>query len=243
MSNAMQLKAQIKNLALMNHVPAQAVLQNFMLERLLERISISKYKDMVVLKGGMLIASMVGINSRTTMDMDATLRGYPLSEKTIRTAFIDICAIHLNDDATLIFDHVAPIRDNDEYGGYRVSVTAKYETINIPLKVDITTGDIITPSAIRYTLHSNFENKLIEIWAYNSETILAEKVETILRRSVLNTRPIDFYDVYIIIKTQRPTINKKIFRTALNATSKNEVHFWPCKIKKSYYGQFNPMQP
>jgi predicted nucleotidyltransferase component of viral defense system len=219
MSKAMQLKAQIKNLALINHVPAQAVLQNFMLERLLERISISKYKDVVVLKGGMLIASMVGINSRTTMDMDATLRGSPLSEETIRAAFIDICAIHLDDEVTLVLDHVIPIRDNDEYGGYRVSIIAKYETINTPLKIDITAGDIITPDAIRYVLHSNFENKQIEIWAYNSEMILAEKVETILRRSVLNTRPRDFYDVYIIMKTQRPAINKKVFRTALNATS------------------------
>lgn len=185
MSKTMQLKARIKNLALTNHVPAQAVLQNFMLERLLERISISKYKDKVVLKGGMLIASIVGINSRTTMDMDAALRGYPLSEDTIRAAFIDICAIQLDDEVILVMDHVTPIRDNDEYGGYRVSIIAKYETINTPLKIDVTAGDIITPDAIRYAFHSNFENKLIEIWAYNSETILAEKVETILRRSVL----------------------------------------------------------
>lgn len=219
MRKAMQLKAQIKNLALINHVPAQAILQNFMLERLLERISISKYKEMIVLKGGMLIASMVGINSRTTMDMDATLRGYPLSEETIRVAFIDICAIHLNDEVMLALDRVAPIRDEDEYGGYRVSIIAKYETINTPLKMDITTGDIITPGAVRYAFHSNFENKLFNIWAYNSETILAEKVETILRRSVLNTRPRDFYDVYIIMKTQRPTINEKVFNAALNATS------------------------
>lgn len=219
MSKAMQLKAQIKKLALINHVPAQAVLQNFMLERLLERISISKYKDMIALKGGMLIASMVGINSRTTMDMDATLRGYPLSEETLRIAFVNICAINLNDEVTLTLGHIMPIRDNDEYGGYRVAIVAKYETINTPLKIDITTGDIITPDAIRYALHSNFENKLINIWAYNSETILAEKVETILRRSVLNTRPRDFYNVYIIMKTQHPAINKKVFRTALNATS------------------------
>lgn len=219
MSKAMQLKARIKNLALKNHVPAQAVLQNFMLERLLERISISKYKDMVILKGGMLIASMVGINSRTTMDMDATMRGYPLSEETIRAALSDICAIQLDDEVTLVLDHIVPIREDDEYGGYRVALIAKYESINTPLKIDITTGDIITPDAVRYAFHSNFENRMIEIWAYNIETILAEKVETILRRSVLNTRPRDFYDVYIIMKTQRQAINKKIFITALHATS------------------------
>jgi len=223
MSKAMQFKARIKNLALKNHVPAQAVLQNFMLERLLERISISKYKDMVILKGGMLIASMVGINSRTTMDMDATMRGYPLSEETIRAALSDICAIQVDDEVTLVLDHIVPIREDDEYGGYRVAIIAKYESIYTPLKIDITTGDIITPDAVRYSFHSNFENKMIEVWAYNIETILAEKVETILRRSVLNTRPRDFYDVYIIMKTQRQAMNKEIFITALNATSKKRM--------------------
>ena len=223
MSKAMQLKAKIKNLALKNHVPAQAVLQNFMLERLLERISLSKYKDMVILKGGMLIASMVGINSRTTMDMDATLRGYPLTEKAIQEALSEICAIPLGDEVSLELDHIAPIREDDEYGGFRVAIIARYESINTPLKIDITTGDIITPDAIRYAFHSNFENKKIEVWAYNVETILAEKVETILRRSVLNTRPRDFYDVYIIMKTQRQTIHKRIFVSALSATSKKRL--------------------
>jgi predicted nucleotidyltransferase component of viral defense system len=223
MSKAMQLKAKIKNLALKNHVPAQAVLQNFMLERLLERISLSKYKDMVILKGGMLIASMVGINSRTTMDMDATLRGYPLTEKAIQEALSEICAIPLGDEVTLELDHIAPIREDDEYGGFRVAIIARYESINTPLKIDITTGDIITPDAIRYAFHSNFENKKIEVWAYNVETILAEKVETILRRSVLDTRPRDFYDVYIIMKTQRQTIHKRIFASALSATSKKRL--------------------
>lgn len=223
MSKAMQLKAKIKNLAFKNHIPAQAVLQNFMLERLLERISISKYKDMVILKGGMLIASMVGINSRTTMDMDATMRGYPFSEETIRKALSDICAIQLDDEVTLTVDHVLPIRSDDEYGGYRVAIIAKFESINTPLKIDITTGDILTPDAVRYVFYSNFENKMIEVWAYNIETILAEKVETILRRSVLNTRPRDFYDVYIIMKTQRQVINKEIFITALNATSEKRM--------------------
>jgi predicted nucleotidyltransferase component of viral defense system len=223
MSKAIQLKAKIKNLALKNHVPAQAVLQNFMLERLLERISLSKYKDMVILKGGMLIASIVGINSRTTMDMDATLRGYPLTEETIQKTLLDICAIQVDDEVTLVLDHIVPIRDDDEYGGYRVAIIAKYESINTPLKIDITTGDIITPDAVRYFFHSNFEDKMIEIWAYNIETILAEKVETILHRSVLNTRPRDFYDVYIIMKTQRNAFNLAIFLSALRATTEKRM--------------------
>ncbi len=219
MSKAMQFKARIKNLALENHVPAQAVLQNFMLERLLERISISKYKDKLVLKGGMLIASLVGISSRTTMDMDATLRGYPLSEESLREALLEICAILLDDEVALALKRIVPIRDDDEYGGYRVAIMARFESINTPLKVDITSGDIITPGAIRYAFPSNFENKQIDVWAYNVETILAEKVETILRRSVLNTRPRDFYDVYIIMKTRKLAIKKGVFTTALHATS------------------------
>jgi len=174
---------------------AQAVLQNYMLERLLERITLSKYQDKVILKGGMLIASLVGINSRTTMDMDATLRGFTLTDESIRTALTEICAVQLDDDVTILLDHIVPIREEDEYGGFRVSLISKFESIVTPLKIDITTGDIITPEVVRYVFHSNFEDKQFKVWAYNIETILAEKVETILRRSVLNTRLRDFYDV------------------------------------------------
>lgn len=223
MRKAMQLKSRIKNLALKNKIPAQAVLQNFMLERLLERISVSKYKDIFILKGGMLIASLIGIGSRTTMDMDGTIQGYPLLDGAIQSAFTEICSISLNDDVTLTLNSITPIRDEDEYGGYRLMITAKYEAINTPLKVDITTGDIITPDAVRYTFHSSFEDKRIEIWAYNVETILAEKVETILRRSVLNTRPRDFYDVFILMKTRPHNIDKGIFIAALNATAQKRV--------------------
>ena len=219
MKKTMQFKAKIKNLALENHVPAQAVLQNFMLERLLERISLSKYKDKFVLKGGMLIASLVGIGSRTTMDMDTTLRGYPLSEESIREALSEICSIPLDDEVTLALERIAPIREDDEYGGYRVALLARFESINTPLKVDVTSGDVITPDAIRYAFPSNFENKRIEVWAYNVETILAEKVETILRRGVLNTRPRDFYDVYVMLKTHKLAIDRETFSAALNATA------------------------
>lgn len=223
MRKAMQLKSRIKNLALKNKIPAQAVLQNFMLERLLERISVSKYKDIFILKGGMLIASMIGIGSRTTMDMDGTIQGYPLLGEAIQSVFTEICSISLNDDVTLTLNSITPIRDEDEYGGYRLMIIAGYEGINTPLKVDITTGDIITPEAVRYTFHSSFEDKRIEIWAYNVETILAEKVETILRRSVLNTRPRDFYDVYILMKTHQRRVDKELFIAALNATARKRA--------------------
>ena len=217
MSNAMQFKARIKKLASEKRVPAQSVLQNFMLERLLERISVSAYKDRFVLKGGMLIASLVGIGSRTTMDMDATLTGYPLIEEALRSALSDICKAQLNDGVDFTLEYILPIRDDDEYGGYRAAILAKYDSINTPLKFDITTGDIMTPGAVRYKFPSSFEEKTIEVWAYNTETVLAEKVETILRRSVFNSRMRDFYDVYIIVKIQ--PFDPGIFVTALKATS------------------------
>lgn len=223
MRETMQFKARIKNLALKNNISAQAVLQNYMLERLLERISLSNYKDLVILKGGMLIASLVGIDSRTTMDMDATLRGYPITEESIRKALTDICAIQIEDRVIFDFDHIVSIRGDDEYGGYRVGLIARYTSINTPLKIDITTGDVITPEPIRYAFHSNFENKNIEVWAYNIETILAEKIETILRRSVFNTRPRDFYDVYIIMKTRQHAVDNNTLFLALQATSEKRM--------------------
>lgn len=219
MSKAMQFKARIRNLALKNHISAQSVLQNLMLERLLKRISNSPYKDKFILKGGMLIASLVGIDSRTTMDMDATVLGFPLSDESLQSTLTEICAIPLEDDTTFTLDYITPIRDDDEYGGYRAAIVARYGSVNVSLKFDMTTGDVITPSAAQYEFPSSFEDKTILIWAYNIETILAEKVETILRRGVLNTRLRDFYDVYIIAKRRK--IDTKLFATALNATSRH----------------------
>lgn len=219
----MQFKARIKNLAFARNIPAQAVLQNYMLERLLERIANSSCKDKFILKGGLLIASLVGIDSRTTMDMDATVMGFALSEKTLENALTEICAIQLDDDVTLTLNGIAPIRDDDEYGGFRAALLARYEAINTPLKIDITAGDVITPRAVRYKFHSIFDDKEIQIWAYNVETILAEKVETILRRSVLNTRPRDFYDVYLLTNTQSPAIEMQTFKDALRATAKKRM--------------------
>lgn len=232
MSKAMQLKAKIRNMAQNYHVPAQAVLQNYLLERLLERIAISNSKDLIILKGGMLIASIVGIKNRTTMDMDATLRGYPLSEESIRGVMSDVCAIQLDDEITFELDRIEPIREDDKYGGFRVAIIARFESINNPLKIDVTTGDIITPDAIRYAFHSQFEDRWIEIWAYNVETILAEKVETILRRSALNTRPRDFYDVYIIMKTRSNSVNKNVFNNALKATCENRMSLMALQEKE-----------
>ena len=217
-SRAMQFKAEIRNVAERSGVPAQAVLQNFMLERLLERISLSPYKENLVLKGGLLIASLVGTAFRTTMDMDATLRARSLDQATIRKMLEDICALALDDEVRFEFEHLEEIREDDSYGGYRASLIAHFEGIRTPVKIDLTTGDKLTPDAILYEYPSGFEEKTLEIWAYNLETVLAEKVETILRRSTLNTRARDFYDVYLLVGTQGESLDRALFREALIAT-------------------------
>ena len=217
-SRAMQFKAEIRNVAERSGVPAQAVLQNFMLERLLERISLSPYKENLVLKGGMLIASLVGTAFRTTMDMDATVRARSLDQATIQKMLEEICALALDDEVRFEFEHLEEIREDDSYGGYRASLIAHFEGIRTPVKIDLTTGDKLTPDAILYEYPSGFEEKTLEIWAYNLETVLAEKVETILRRSTLNTRARDFYDVYLLVGTQGENLDKVLFGEALNAT-------------------------
>jgi predicted nucleotidyltransferase component of viral defense system len=217
-SRAMQFKAKIRNVAERSGVPAQAVLQNFMLERLLERISLSSYKENLVLKGGMLIASLVGTAFRTTMDMDATLRARSLDQATIRKMLEDICALALDDEVRFEFEHLEEIREDDSYGGYRASLIAHFEGIRTPVKIDLTTGDKLTPDAILYEYPSGFEEKTLEIWAYNLETVLAEKMETILLRSTLNIRARDFYDVYLLVGTQGESLDRALFREALIAT-------------------------
>lgn len=220
MSKAMQLKAKIRNLAQSYHVPAQAILQNYILERFIERISLSSYKNSFIIKGGILIESIVGINNRTTMDLDTTVRGHPLSEAFIKEAILEICSIKLEDGIDFVINHVDPIREDDEYRGFRVSLIGTFESIRTPIKIDITTGDIITPHAVRYTFQSLFTDKEIDVWAYNIETILAEKIETILQRSVFNTRLRDYYDVYIITKTQQDNFDKAIVTKAIITTAK-----------------------
>ena len=217
-SRAMQFKAEIRNIAKRTGVSAQAILQNFMLERFLERIALSPYKENVVLKGGMLIASLVGTAFRTTMDMDATLRQQALDSSAIEKMLQEICALDLDDEVRFEFMHLDLIREDDAYGGYRAALIAHFDSIRTPVKIDLTTGDKLTPGAILYRYPSGFEEKTLEIWAYNLETVLAEKVETILRRGTGNTRARDFYDVYLLTKTQSGKLDKALFREALAAT-------------------------
>jgi len=216
--NAMSLKAKIRNIAKEKGVSAQVVLQSYFFERFLDRLSRSEYRDKFILKGGFLIAAMAGLDARSTMDMDTIVRSFPLDEEHIRTAMDAVSKIPVDDGIVFQIGKITFIREDDEYGGFRVSLDAIYENINAPLSVDITTGDIITPMPVKRTFKSLFDDTAqFNLWAYNTETILAEKVETILRRSVGNTRPRDFYDVYLITKTQ--SFDYDIFHKALSATS------------------------
>lgn len=220
MRNAMQLKAVIKNISKDKHISAQLVMQNFMLERLLERISVSKYRQNFILKGGFLIAAMVGLDTRATMDMDATIKGWPVNEESIKNMFLDICKIDLQDDVTFEFKKIGEIREGDDYTGYRVSLSANYPPMAVPLKLDITTGDKITPREIEYRFKLLLEDREISILAYNLETVMAEKLETVVSRGDQNTRPRDYYDIYILAKMQYKNIETEYLRAALDATSK-----------------------
>lgn len=217
--NAMQFKAIIKKMAKEKNISPQLVMQNYMLERLLERISLSKYRNNFIFKGGFLISSIVGLSSRATMDLDTTIKGFTLTHEAITEIFKEICNIEINDDITFEFLNVTDIRETDDYPGIRVSLKANYSPISVPLTVDVTTGDAITPKEIKYHHNSVFEDKVIHILAYNLETILAEKIETVLSRSIANTRPRDYYDIYILYSLHKDDIDYSTLRGALDKTT------------------------
>ena len=220
--NSMRFKAVINNMAKENNVAAQSVLQTYMLERLLERISISKYKDNFILKGGMLISAMLGIDSRTTMDMDTTIKGLPLTKDNITNIMDEICNIEIDDNVTLKINKVELIREDDDYGGYRITFEAKYNNeMPVIMKIDITTGDKITYKEIEYSFTLMLEDRKIQIWSYNVETIIAEKFEAIVKRGVLSTRIRDYYDVYMLINTQNKIIDKKTLKDAITLTAQH----------------------
>ncbi len=224
--NPMQLKAFIKNKATENNISAQLVMQNYMLERLLERISLSKYRSNFILKGGFLISAIVGLDTRATKDLDTTIKGFTLTKETIQNIFKEICKIQVEDDVTFEIVGLCDIRENDDYPGIRVGLTAEYPPLSVPLSVDVTTDDKITPQEMEYTFKLLFDNRTISILAYNLETILAEKIETVLSRSIANTRPRDFYDIYIIYKLHKEECNPKVLKDALERTSgkRGSVH-------------------
>ncbi len=235
--NTMSLKARINNISKAKKVAPQAVLQTYMLERLLERISVSKYKDNFILKGGMLISAILGMSSRSTMDMDTTVKGFELTKENATRILNEICDIQLEDDISFKMNKIELIREDDDYNGYRATFEAKFKnSMPVIFKIDITTGDAITYKEIEYDYNLLLENRNIPIWSYNIETILAEKFETVIKRGITGTRIRDFYDVYMLINTQDEKINKRLLTVAINLTSEHResldlIHSWRSSLE------------
>lgn len=216
MKNATQLNAKIKNIVKETGLTHEVVLRNYMLERVLERISQSPYHNHFIIKGGMLVASMVGIATRTTMDLDASLTGRTLNKKELEMMIKDIIAIPTGDNVVFTYEKIEAIKEASDYPGFRISLTASLERTRQRIKLDIATGDTITPKEVRYNYPMLFEDRTIPLMAYNVETVLSEKLETLLTRSTLNSRMRDFYDMYILQKTL--LINEEHFTRAFTET-------------------------
>lgn len=212
-----QLKDLIRNMAKGDSSKSQLLIRNYAMERFLERVALSKYKDNFILKGGMLVSAMVGLQNRATMDIDTTIRNLPLDLEHAKQIVEEIAAVEIDDNIRFSIKDVSNIMDEAEYGGVRLSLDAFLDTTTIPLKIDISTGDAITPAEITYHYKLMFEQRYISLWAYTLETVLAEKIETVLSRTVFNTRLRDFYDLYIL-QNAGMKIDTKVLATALKAT-------------------------
>ena len=219
-TTARQLKDLIRNLSKKKSADAQILMRNYMMERFLERISLSEYKNQFILKGGMLVAAMVGLDARATMDLDATIKGTNVSVEDVEMIISQIISIPLDDGVSFRIKRISEIMEEADYPGVRVSMETKFDGVITPLNIDISTGDIITPREIKYNFNLMLENRTIEVWAYNLETVLAEKLETVISRNVTNTRMRDFYDIYILQKLYGEQLSKDVLWDALVATAK-----------------------
>lgn len=217
---AKQLKDKVRNISQGNNDVAKMLIRNFVMERFLERVSLSSYKDNFILKGGMLVASLVGVDMRATMDIDTTVKSLPLNEEAARRIITEICDIPLEDGMSFQITSVKSIMTDFEYPGIRMMIEATLERMRQAIKIDISTDDVITPRAVEYEYHLMFEDRTIPLLTYNIETLLAEKTQTILARGIANTRMRDFYDVYEIMKTKVEDIEKAVLKEAFKATCK-----------------------
>ena len=232
-----QLKGAIRSMVAKRNLRAQEVLQMFLFERILERLSNSTYRTNFILKGGLLISSMIGISERTTMDMDTTVRGIQMEEEEIVLAVKEILAVDVDDGIEFEYQGIEPIREDDAYNNFRIHLRAKYGKIDSPMKIDVTTGDIITPSAIQYNFPMMFEDKSIPVMAYTLETILAEKYETIIRRNIGTTRARDYYDLHTLFRSRKNEIHWDVLRMAVLHTAKKrdslqEIQEWKDILKE-----------
>ncbi len=233
-SNANSFKAKIKNMAKDRGIPAQQLQQNFLIEQVLKLIAKSSYKDSFIVKGGYLIGQLIGLDKRTTMDLDVTLQGTTLSQENLISIFEEILS-DSDDVFSFEVDKLEPIRQDDEYGGFSLKLNATFDTLREVVFIDITTGDKITPREITYSMPSLFKNETIEVWTYNLETVLAEKLETIISRGVASTRPRDRYDLFTLYHIRKDEINFDVLREALANTvekrgSKEAIDIWESQL-------------
>ena len=219
MINIESIKGKIRSLAEKKNLKSQEVLQIYFFERFLERLSKSNYKNNFVIKGGFLISSLIGIENRTTMDMDTTIKGIALKEEKIKEVVDEIININVEDGIRFEIKDISYIREEDEYENFRISLIASVGKTKNPMKLDLTTGDAITPREIEYTYPCIFSKEDIKIMAYPLETILAEKYETIIRRNIATTRMRDFYDLYTLYKLKKDDIDYEVLKEAIERTS------------------------
>jgi len=216
-----QLQDLVRNMAKGNSTRSLIIMRNYVMERFLERLSLSDYRNKLILKGGTLVSAIVGLDTRSTMDIDATFKGFQLTEESARRAAEDITGIPLDDGMSFQLNSISPIMDESDYPGIRVLMTATLERMRTPLKIDFSTGDVITPKEVEYSFKLLFEDRTISILAYNLETILAEKLETLFARGTANSRMRDFYDLFVLgdMKTYDPAVLKKAFANTVEKRS------------------------
>lgn len=215
-----QIKGRIKNIARQNNADPRTLMRIYMMERFLERVALSKYKDNFIIKGGMLVTAMVGVAHRSTMDIDTSIKNHELSADEAVRIIEEIKNIELDDGVSFEIKEVYNIMDEMEYPGIRIAMNAFMGKLVTPMKIDISTGDVITPRAIEYQYKLLLDERSIRLWSYNLETILAEKLQTVLARGLLNTRMRDFYDIYTLLEIYGHTIDSAVLHNAFNATCK-----------------------
>jgi predicted nucleotidyltransferase component of viral defense system len=218
--NKDSLKAKISNLSKETNIPNNYILQNFMFESLLKRISLSNYKEKFIIKGGLLLSSIFGVNLRSTMDLDTTIKGIPLTKENLEKVINEIISIDVNDNIRLDLINIKDIRLEDEYSGFNINLNAEFDGLRTNLMIDVTTGDVITYKEVEFDYKTIFDNENISIMSYNFETIIAEKFETIISRNIDNTRMKDYYDLYMFVNLKWDNINKNVLKEAINNTAK-----------------------
>lgn len=215
-----QIKGRIKSVAKQNNADARTLMRIYMMERFLERLAQSEYRDNFIIKGGILVTAMIGVAHRSTMDIDTSMKNLNLSAEDALRVVNQVKDIDLDDGVSFDVKDVSNIMDEMEYPGIRVTMNANVGRLITPLKIDISTGDVITPRAIEFNYDLLLEDRSIKLWSYNLETILAEKLQTVLARGILNTRMRDFYDIRMLVDTYEDKVNKAVLKDAFAATCK-----------------------